>query len=406
VYADFPALEAEPQPSDLLFVEVKVKYGDMVKMHTWDATGSGENSENGGRWEVSWHKIPDVSQVEWEARLVYREPGHDTIIGPERTDKTEINIPVRLPGRALLRMAQSGVPWEMIQHVEVEVNYRDAKADPQNLVKRYLYKQDSDEVSLNEVIWTQRKEPFFVKLLFMLKNGNTIEEGPYREESDLFVIDTPFKDIMTVRFQARHMNDDFKQDIVLVEYRDEANEYVREGELYLSSESDGGTFQTWSIPLLNKDQATFRYKWMRQGKSGSIFTSADYTGAPADGWQTATGTDLIFTGHPDIEIGDMLVVTVDPFVFLLGDLGDGKQLMRAVVHLQRDGSTDVDDLVFTPAATGLQPLKWREFLQDPTNKKYRWSAEYLTMPFSRIKIGPYESTEETLVLEPPEAYLS
>lgn len=400
VYADFPDPAAEPQPSDLLFVEVTVRYGDEAETMTWDAQGSDTTTANGGRWKVSWHKIPDVNEIEWEARVVFREPDREYTLGPETTDKTEINIPVPLPGRARLQLVQSGVPWEIVQHIEATVEYRDSAADPQVLTKRLLFTQESDEVVMDEVIWTRRKEPFFVELEYRLKNDNVIHEEPIREESDLFIVDSPFKEWITIPIRARWTGEEWESDIVNLKYRDDDNGYVREGEIHLSEE--GGWGQLWTIPLLDPAKDTYQVKWLRRCKEGGMFTSADVPGNPADGWLVRRGSEVIYSGHPDAcdaGGGDMLRVYVDPLIFLVG-VGDDKEVVRAIVHLSRAESTDVDDHVFTPADT--EAWVWREFVRDPDNKTYEWWAEYYTKPYSKIEIGPFESVEETVVLTPLE----
>ena len=68
VYADFPAADADPAPSDLLYVQVTARYGDQAETHTWDAAGSESTTTNGGRWNVEWHKIPNKVEVDWEAK--------------------------------------------------------------------------------------------------------------------------------------------------------------------------------------------------------------------------------------------------------------------------------------------------------------------------------------------------
>lgn len=403
VYADFPAADAEVVPSDLLFVEVTLRYGDNTETHTWDPQGSADTTANGGRWDVSWHKIPDVNDIEWEARVFFREPGHEYTLGPVTTDKTEINIAVPLPGRARLQLREEGVPWDIVQYIHAKVEYIDNQADPQHLEKELVLNGESDEVFIDEVIWTQRKEPFWVTLTYNFKNGNVYPESPQRERviGDIFVVESPIERWLTIPIVARYVNAEWDEDILKWEYRDPDNNYIRDGEIHLSEE--GGWNQNLVIPLIDIDRDRYRYQWLRRRKSGAIYTSADPTGAPADGWLDARGSEIIYTGHVDDETGDMLRVAVDPLIFLVGV--DEGELVRAVVHLSRAESSDVDDHIFT--ANNIDAWWWKEFLADPDNKEYAWWAEYYTKnPFRRIYLHSEDNPEvtmaETIMLTPPE----
>ena len=80
VYADFPAANATPQPTDIQFVEVTAYYGSAVgESKTWDA------QQNGGRWEVTWHKEPGVIDVRWEAKIRFREPSKELVLKESAT---------------------------------------------------------------------------------------------------------------------------------------------------------------------------------------------------------------------------------------------------------------------------------------------------------------------------------
>lgn len=403
VYADFPAADAEPTPSDLLFVEVTTRYGDNAQTHTWDAQGGGNSTANGGRWDVAWDKIPDVSEIEWEARVMFRG-GREYSTGPERTDKTEINIPVPLPGRARLQLREEGVPWDIVQYVHAKVEYIDNEADPQHLEKELILDEASDDVLVDEVIWKRRSEPFWVTMTYHFKNGTVLPEEPERMRvtGDLLVIGSPIERWLTIPVVAQYVNEEWKEDLVRYKYNDPANDYIREGQLFLSEE--GGWRQNIVIPLINKDKDDFHYHWTRFRISGATFDSSDPTGAPADGWLHAQGADIVYTGHVEDESGNMLRVYVDPLIFLVYE-GEG-ELIRVRVHLSRVGSPDVDDHIFTPEDFGA--WVWREFLADPLDKRYQWWAEYYTRePFQQINKGtqdePFDSIDETVVLTPPEA---
>ncbi|MEM6804968.1 MAG: hypothetical protein AAF696_26460, partial [Bacteroidota bacterium] len=285
-----------------------------------------------------------------------------------------------------------------------KVEYIDNQADPQHLEKELILNEESDAVFLDEVIWTQRKEPFWVTTTYHFKNGNVYPESPQRERvlGDISVVKSPIERWLTIPIVARYANDEWDEDIIKWEYHDQGNNYIRDGEIRLSEE--GGWNQTLVIPLLNIDRDNYRYQWLRRRKSGAIYTSADPIGAPDDGWIGAQGSETIYTGHVEDESGDMLRVAVDPLVFLAYE-GEGT-LLRAVVHLSRTESSDVDDHVFT--ADDLDAWWWKEFLAEPDNKEYAWWAEYYTKePFQRIylhsKENPEISTSETLMLIPPEA---
>lgn len=405
VYADFPSPEEEPTPSDLLFVEVTLRYGENEQTHTWDATGSANMTANGGRWDVEWHKIPDVTEVEWASKAVFRD-----LVGSEnrsiamsgKTNSNELNIPVALPGRVFLQLREEGVPWEIIQYVHAKVEYVDSAADPRHLVKELVIDGESDEVVVNEVIWTERTKPFQVTVTYHYKNGTVKEESTVNVDSDLFVIETPIERWLTTSVFARYVNTDWDFDEVRFEYRDPLNDYIYEGRVELSE--TGGPRQEIVIPLIEKEREQFRFHWVRRYKDGAIFSSGDYSGAPADGWHEAMGAETLFTGHVEDESGDMLRVQVDPLIFLVygGAPGDG-ELIRARVHLSRLGSDDVDDHIFTNRDG---PWTWREFIADPEMKEYQWWAEYYTRnPFRVLTVGskdnPIDSNNESIILIPP-----
>lgn len=402
VYADFPVADAQPTRSDLLFVEVVVRYGDNEKTHTWDAQGSANTTANGGRWGVEWNKIPDVSEIKWEAKAVFRD-----IAGTENrsyewsgaTDSTEINIPVVLPGRAYLELREEGIPWNIIQYVHGKVEYIDNEADPTHLEKELILDSESDAVFVDEVIWKERSKPFQVTLAYHYKNG-TVDEKKATVKGDLFVVESPIERWLTIPVMAKYVNEEWKEDLVRYEYRDQENDYIYEGDIHLSEEA--GWTQNIVIPLINKDRDRYRYQWTRRVKSGAICSSKDYTGAPADGWLDGQGSKITYTGHVECESGDMLRVHVDPIIFLAYE-GAG-ELIRAKVSLSRVGSNDIDQHSFK---SDDDAWTWKEFVEDPEDKRYQWWAVYTTVkPFKRIQYGsqgnPIDSSEEIIELLPPQ----
>jgi hypothetical protein len=138
VYADFPASGATPLSTDILFVEVTGYYGDgLGQSMTWDVAGGGSSLANGGRWQAKWHKVPDVNDVRWEARVRFRDPTHEYTLNGT-SDKTDINIPIATPGHARLRLDHVGMPWNIVQYVEAKVLFRQGDADPQEVEPSFI----------------------------------------------------------------------------------------------------------------------------------------------------------------------------------------------------------------------------------------------------------------------------
>lgn len=405
VYADFPATGAESQPSDLLFVEVTLRYGGEAKSMTWDAQGSASTVANGGRWDVKWHKVPDENDIQWEAQVRFRDPDHTYSLSGT-SDKTQFNIPVPLPGRAHLQLTEAGIPWDIIQSVEVNVNYLNPKADLQHFPKKVLLTEKQPESTLDEVIWAQWEPPFQIKPTYMLKNGTILgEEDPaFPVGSDFYIVHSPFKEWLDVPLQTRWVNDDdWREDLIDLEYRDEANNYFRHGQITLSKE--GGHRLYWALPLIDPGKRTFRYYWMRFLKDGSSFTSADISGSPPDGWLSGEGNKPLEIGDPLFE-GDMLRVDFSKLIFLT-KLADGSKVSLVNLHIKykdpATGAEDQDDVVLDNSDP--KPYKWRQFIRKPIYKKYTWWAEYeVTDPaYREIVIPPTECEAETVVLKPPAA---
>jgi hypothetical protein len=399
VYADFPVAGAPPQPTDVQFVEVTAYYGNAVgQTHTWDATS------NGGRWEVDWHKEPGVVDVRWEARIHFREPSKEMVL-KGTSNKTDLNIPVAAPGRARLRVDHIGMPWDLIQFVEAKVRFQQSDADPQEINRTFLFDEKSDEQWFDEAIWVRRSQPFFATLTYRLKNGNEIQQNEHRNievKADRFDIKSPFDQYLEVPIQAQYTTPSWDQDVVDLVYEDSANQYKTRGCVFLSEK--GGWRQTWQVPLLDGSKREYKYYWTRRNKEGGMFTSKDVAGAPADGWFPGGQHTLVSTGDPSSD-EDMLRVTVDPLVTIVGLPDATKDVIRVVVHMkyvQPDGSADVDDHVFNK---GDAAWVWKQHIKDKHKKSFFWWAECYTKPFSRVSLGtaaaPNSSEAETVVLEPP-----
>ena len=399
VYADFPAANATPQPTDIQFVEVTAYYGSAVgESKTWDA------QQNGGRWEVTWHKEPGVIDVRWEAKIRFREPSKELVLKGV-CNKTELNIPVAVPGRARLRLDHIGMPWDLVQYVEAKVRFTQSDADPQQIDRTFLFDEKHDEQWFDEAIWVRRTQPFFVTLTYRLKNGNEIQQAEHRNievKADRYDIKTPFDQYLDVPIQAQYTTPSWEQDVIDLTYEDPANQYQVRGCVFLSEK--GGWRQTWSVPLLDPSNKGFKYSWTRRNKEGGIFTSKDVAGAPSDGWFSGGAHALVTTGDPSAD-EDMLRVSVDPLITVVGLLDSNKDVIRVVVHLkytQPDGSSDVDDHIFNK---GDSAWTWKQHIKDKNKKAFQWWAEVYTKPFSRISLGteqaPNRSEAETVVLEPP-----
>jgi hypothetical protein len=405
VYTDFPASGATPLPTDILFVEVTAYYGDGAgQSMTWDAAGGGSSLANGGRWQVKWHKVPDVNEVRWEARVRFRDPTHEyTLSGT--SDKTDINIPVATPGRARLRLDHVGMPWNIVQYIEAKVLFRQGDADPQEVERSFIIEEQSDEQWFDEAIWTKRTQPFFATLTYRLKNGNEIQQAEHRNievKGDRLDIKSPFDQYLDVPIQGKWTYPTWIEDIIDLEYRDDANQYVMRGQVFLSEK--GGLRQTWSVPLLNPAKRSFKYFWTRRNQEGGIFTSQDVPGAPPDGWFPVEGNSVVITGDPNAN-EDMLRVVVDPVITIVG-MPDGAEVIRAVVHMAYQpaaGQVDVDDHIFNKGDTA---WTWKQHIKDLNSKRFRWWAEYYLKPFRRVAMGtsenPFESEAETVILEPPQ----
>ncbi|MCY1013624.1 hypothetical protein OV079_50475 [Nannocystis pusilla] len=406
VYADFPAAGAAPEPTDILFVEVTAYYGDGPGVtHTWDAAGAGSSTANGGRWEVKWPKDPGVNEVRWEARVCFREPSRAPLQLAGNCDKTELNIPVAVPGRARLRLDHIGMPWDVVKYVEAQVRFQQSDADPQEVHRTFLFDAKHDEQWFDEAIWVRRTEPFFVTLTYVLQNGNQIQESEHRNievKADRFDIKSPFQQYLEVPIMAKFTSPTWEQDVVDLSYDDPANGYRVRGQVYLSEK--GGWRQTWSVPLVDPTHRTFSYFWTRRRQGGGLFTSGDLVDAPANGWFTGDEHSMVTTGDP-LDDEDMLRVTVDPLVLVVGLPDPTKEIVKIVVRMKYvdpAGNADVDDHVFN---RGDAAWTWKQFIRDLNKKDYQWWAQIYTKPYSKIALGsetePNHSEAETVVLEPP-----
>lgn len=405
VYADFPAATATPQPTDILFVEVTAYDGDGPGLtQTWDRDGGDAATANGARWLATWHKIPDQADVRWEAVVKFRAGKQMVMKGT--TDKMELNIPVVTPGRARLSLAHTGVPWSAIQNIEVQVNYKQANAEPPEVERTFFLDEKSGETWFDEPIWKERTEAFTLNVKYRLKNANEIQRPEHKNivvKADRFTVETPFDRYLEVPIQAMYTSPVWKEDVVRLEYKDEMNRYAVTGEVWLSEK--GGWRQVWIVPLLNPERTQFRYSWTRRNQEGT-FSSTDIPGADAEGWIASNGGTTLQIGDPDSD-EDMLRVAVDPLVLVVGLPDSSKTVIRAVVSLkytQPDGRVDIDQ---HPFVAGEGAWIWKKHQLDKSKKKYEWWAEYYTKPFSRIAIGsadsPISSENEIVILEPPTA---
>jgi hypothetical protein len=357
---------------------------------------------NGGRWDVKWHKVPGENNIEWEARVYFRDPAHEyTLTG--KSDKTQFNIPVPLPGRARLSLTQAGIPWDVIQQLEVAVDYANPKADPKELHKVIVLTEQKPEAIMDEVIWTQWEPPFLITPKYLLKNGNELPGDPLSVKTDFHIVHSPFKEWLNVPVQAKWTTPEWDVDIIDLEYRDQANNYSRLGQITLSEE--GGWRLPWAMPLIDPTKRTFRYTWTRRLKDGSQFSSADVPGNPPDGWLLGEGNTVLIIGDPVLSNeGDMLRVDFSKLIFLV-KLSDGGKVTAANLHIKyKDpvtGVVDQDDALLDN--TDPNPYLWRQFIRKPDFKKYTWWAEYyVTEPaYRKIDIPPKESEAEAIVLEPP-----
>lgn len=409
VYADFPISGAPEDKSDLKFVEVTLRYGTEAKSMTWDVTGSATTTANGGRWDVTWHKIPNQNEIQWEARVYFRDPTHKyTLTGS--SDKTQINIPVASPGRAQLQVMNAGIPWKVIPQIELDLSYSNPNAEPQTINDTLILTQEKGEPKFDAVIWTQWKPPFMVTPRYMLSDGTTIQGNMDRVESNRYIVHSPFKEWLTIQIIADSYGSNWEKDIIDLEYRDDANNYVSTGQIFLSTE--GGYQQAWSVPLMDPSKRAFTCRWTRIDKLLGISTSTDLTEytKPAGailqpgGVLSYTGDSSIpvITGDPSFE-GNMLKVIVDPLVFTTGLLSDpNRKPIKIIVHLMAtQNPNDIDDHTFT--ATDLTAWEWMQFIRDREDKKYRWWADYYVMnPYQKISVGDRNTDclEETLMLPP------
>jgi hypothetical protein len=405
VYADFPVAGAAPQPTDIQFVEVTAYYGSGPgTTHTWDASGAGSSSANGGRWEVEWHKEPGVTELRWEARIRFRELSKEMVLKGV-SDKTELNIAVAAPGRARLRLDHIGMPWSLVQYLEANIRFQQEDAEPQEVERILLVDEKSDEQWFDEAIWTKRTQPFYVSLAFYLKNGNKIQQAEHLNievKGDRYDIKSPFEQYLEVPIQALYTTPTWKEDVVDLVYQDAANQYQISGQLFLSEK--GGWRLNWSVPLLDTTKRSFRYFWTRRNVGGGVFTSKDIANAPVDGWFSGDQHSVVETGDP-LSDEDMLRVTVDPLILVVGLPDATKTVVRVVVHMkyvQPDGRADVDDHTFNKGDTAWQ---WVQHIKDKSKKEYMWWAECYTNPYSKIALGteaaPFRTEAETVVIEPP-----
>lgn len=410
VYADFPAAGAAPAPTDVVYVEVSLFYGDGPgKTMTWDATGTGDALANGTRWNEKWHKVPGVNEVRWEAKVQFREQGKAmTLQGT--TTSSDLNIPVTTPGRARLSVSSRGMPWALLQYVDAKVHFRQAGADPEEIVQTLRFDDKSDTQLFDEAIWTKRTAPFRVSVSYRLKNGNLLEPIEFQDvevQANTTFLDTPFPNYLTVTAQALYTPPTWLEDKLDLVYVDPDEGYELRGELTLSEK--GGWRQNWSVPLLDvRAKKKFKYFWTRRHEGGGTFSSADLPGVANEGWLDGDGESVLAIGDPNSD-EDCLRINVDPFVMLVDDWDTERkrQVIKIVWHCKyqhAQGVVDIDSLEFVK---GDKPLSYKQFIRDKSKREYAWWAEYYTKPYSKILIGseakPIVTATESITLEPPSA---
>ena len=362
----------------IAFVEVQVRYdgrdenGDLVEKQETFTMSKDHITET---WDPSLIKAKREYGYRYRMAFLGREPERFTRWEKDRTPT--LNLSIAKAGKVHIRIQAGQIDFKTMDHVQVDVSYKDTGSGIQEEVNTYKLADGQLEQVYERDIFTEWDRPARYRCRFILKDGQMIETDWEETLSQRLLINAPLYDTLDVRMLPSGEWEDVVQSVVSLRYADEANDYHID-EAYAIKKLD--EFKTWSVALRDTSHREFEYQVITSFKNGDL----------RDGeWEKGDGDQTL-----PIHVESVPHLKVN----ILANLVDFA--VTPVVELTLRYDDDEADIheVQTFALTEKKVAEWNIVIADEDRLKYTYDLTYHTADGESLSEDPVTQDSTSVVV--------
>ncbi len=356
-------------------VDVTLRYGASQPKGTSFVTANDVGQQ-------AWPLENDNWKYRYQYLVNYKNESRQFASPEVETDAPVLTINVGDSGVLHADVQVGDMNFDQVSQALVTLGYEDADAGVPPQEWKFSFDKDNRGKAITKPIFAPRTKPFTYQVKYTMADGREYTGGKQTTMASQIFVGDPFQADKTVSVRSTgNFDGDIDTIFVDLKYRDETNDYNQSTSIALSSNQ---RFLDWTFPVVDETGGQVTYTETIQFADGTRKENPEKT---AD-------KQTILVG----------VATSDEFlqVDVLPDLLDFDvvKLVKVTIHYADPANQidDTKDLVFRKDSKAQQ---YKVRVADKTKRSYQYSVEYfLNANNARQEIGPKESTETTLILEP------
>ena len=324
-----------------------------------------------------------VNDDNWKYTYSYQVNyrGESRIYQSPEIETNEGNLTIGVDDVGILNVDVSAgdLNWSEIDRALVTFRYEDRGVDP--VEDQFQLSRNNPTHQIQHVIFEPMRKNYKYRVKYFMAGGKEYEGAEMEGRSQNLFINDVFDGRKTIGIRGIG---DFTSRIqtvfVNLEYRDTKNNYTQTRSQALSAAS---TFFDWTFPVISETEGQVTYSATIAYKDGTSETIPE----------TVAETDTILLPPP-----------VEAFleVMIVPDLIDWNQVRLVRVSLSynnpEQGVAVTKDYILSRTRDSVQT--WKVELQDQERDKYTYKIVYFMVDGLQKTVGPNETNDRTLILDP------